>query len=199
MAKSLGVSACVISKDFNFSSALLHAVMIEGVNDHLDEPSVLQESPLSPSPPSSSLSSPLSSPPSSPPTSPLHPLGRDLPSMEPLPGQGSKKRSKNHSKKNRKRQRLDAPPKTAAEIPARSDPVSRFVPSGSAFQAPFSMQEDAPVASTSYVGLRDKGEVGEGCTWWLNELVGPQSKYGFELIRAVPGYVYILFLYNLKG
>ena len=48
------------------------------------------------------------------------------------------------------------------------------------------MEEDAPAASTAYVGLLDKGDFGGGRTWKLGELVGPNSK-GFTLIKAEPG------------
>lgn len=122
----------MISKEFDFSTALLQAVMIKGASDHLDNLDVVDAS--SPLPLPASLSpSPLSSPLSSPPTSPLLPI-LDLTPTRPQPGQGKQKWAKAHSKKNQKQQQLDAAPKTAAEIPARSDPVGHFVPSGSAFQ-----------------------------------------------------------------
>ncbi|KAF9068254.1 hypothetical protein BDP27DRAFT_1224647 [Rhodocollybia butyracea] len=47
------------------------------------------------------------------------------------------------------------------------------------------MESEAPAASTAYVGLLDQGDEGEGRTWALKELVGPNSK-GFTLIKAVP-------------
>lgn len=49
--------------------------------------------------------------------------------------------------------------------------------------------DDAPVASTAYVGLQDEGVEGGGGTWWLKELIGPEAAERFELIEAKPGYV----------
>ncbi|KAJ3874241.1 hypothetical protein F5051DRAFT_336179 [Lentinula edodes] len=47
--------------------------------------------------------------------------------------------------------------------------------------------DGAPVASTAYVGLRDEGLEGEGRTWWLRELVGPDINESFQLIKAKAG------------
>ncbi|KAJ3898616.1 hypothetical protein F5879DRAFT_1012635 [Lentinula edodes] len=47
--------------------------------------------------------------------------------------------------------------------------------------------DDAPVASTAYVGLQDEGVEGGGGTWWLKELIGPEAAERFELIEAKPG------------
>ncbi|GAW07479.1 protein [Lentinula edodes] len=92
-----------------------------------------------------------------------------------------------HGHRNRKKQRQERPPKTADEIGAHPTPVSRFVPDATAVRASFSLASDAPVASTSYVGLHDDGEEGERRTWSLKELVGPRSLHQFSLIEAVPG------------
>ncbi|KAJ3805376.1 hypothetical protein F5876DRAFT_69850 [Lentinula aff. lateritia] len=185
---------------------------LDGATDRT--PTSQLEIPLSfPSLPTTSCSSLLSSPPSSVPSSPLSSapssseiLGSTLPEP-PLPStlqlhsslpvgsapsqsNGAKrkaKRSKAHGHRNRKKQRQERPPKTADEIGAHPTPVSRFVPDATAVRASFSLASDAPVASTSYVGLHDDGEEGERRTWSLKELVGPRSLHQFSLIEAVPG------------
>lgn len=93
---------------------------------------------------------------------------------------------KARSKKSCKRRRQEAPPKVADEIPAHRDPATRYVPNSAAFQAAFSMEGDAPVASTAYIGLLDERNIGGNRTWKLGELVGPNSQ-GFTLIKAEPG------------
>jgi len=72
----------------------------------------------------------------------------------------------------------------AARCYARGKLISTVSPNGAAFSVAYSMANDAPVASTSYIGLLDSGEGGEGQTWTLKELVGPRSK-GFTLVKAV--------------
>lgn len=184
MAKSLGVSAYVIEPGFNFSNALIHAISIEGTHDGLDEIPVLipRTSRSLTSPPSSSPSSPLSSPPSSPLPLPSSLPTSQLSSTPPSRSNAQKRkisRGKSHSKKNRKKRRQEASPKDAQSIPARKKPAEHFVPSGSAFEIEFSLEDDAPVASTSYIGLLDRGEEGEGRTWSLKEL----RQKGFSLSR----------------
>ncbi|KAJ3926595.1 MAG: hypothetical protein NXY57DRAFT_966365 [Lentinula lateritia] len=136
-------------------------------------------------PPSPAPSSPLSSVPSSPEI-----LGSMLPEP-PFPStlhaKRKARRSKAHGHRNWKKQRQERPIKTADEIGAHPTPVSRFVPDATAVQASFSLASDAPVASTSYVGLHDDGEEGERHTWLLKELVGPSLLHKFSLIKAVPG------------
>ncbi|KAF9076439.1 hypothetical protein BDP27DRAFT_1357898 [Rhodocollybia butyracea] len=152
VAKSLGVSAYVITQDFDFTQALIQAVSTEGLYDHLDEVPV-HHPPSFPSP-----TSPLSSLPSSP--SPPPSLLLPMPKLSPAPPAQSNARKRKRAK----------------------NPATRFVPSGAAFEVAFSMQDDAPVASTSYVGLLDTGEEGEGRAWSLKELVD----LGFSLISAEP-------------
>lgn len=94
--------------------------------------------------------------------------------------------SKASGKRNRKRKRAEAGPRNAKEMAPRKDPGVRFVPGLKAVNADFSLTDDAPVASTAYVGLLDKRE---SQTWTLSELVGPKSKFGFTLVEAVPGCV----------
>ncbi|KAE9399640.1 hypothetical protein BT96DRAFT_939311 [Gymnopus androsaceus JB14] len=147
IAQSLGVSAYVFQKDFDFSQALLFAVNLEGHMDKAD--SAESDNAEYPLPPSSPLSSPLSSPPPTrPPSLPLSP--NELVSKK-------RQHGKAHSKQNRKKHRQEAPPKAAADILTRSDPANRFVSNGAAFSVAYSMADDAPVASTSYVGLLDIG------------------------------------------
>ncbi|KAF9019560.1 hypothetical protein BDP27DRAFT_1378154 [Rhodocollybia butyracea] len=57
VARSLGVSAYVIQPDFNFTQALVHAISIEGLYDHLDELPAHYSPSISPA-----STSPLSSP-----------------------------------------------------------------------------------------------------------------------------------------
>lgn len=61
------------------------------------------------------------------------------------------------------------------------------------------MSDDAAVASSAYVGLSDKGEFGKGRAWRLSDLVGPESKFGFTLVKAVPGYAFFLMYLKSLG
>lgn len=59
--------------------------------------------------------------------------------------------------------------------------------------------QDAPAASTAYVGLRDVGVEGGGRTWKLRELVGPGAADEFQLIKCEAGYVltFLFFIHSL--
>ncbi|KAF9018430.1 hypothetical protein BDP27DRAFT_1440217 [Rhodocollybia butyracea] len=185
VSQSLGVSAYVLQSKFDFSSALLQAIKVEGRLDYLDSDKPDPGFPV-PSPPPSDHSSPLSSPPASP-QPPLCSLApepstsapHDLPNKQKMKLQRGKVRSKKH----RKRQRQEAPPKSAEHIAARTNPAQRFVPANTAFQFTFSMDTDTPAASTSYVGLRDEGIKGGKCAPTLEALVAQ----GFTVIVAQPG------------
>lgn len=172
--------------------------MLEGQNDHLDDHDGL-DTPL-PSPPSSAPSSPTLSPsfpalipPSVPPLSSTSSSGSGPHSNTPNARKRKVANSKASGKRNRKRKRQEAGPKTAEDLLPRQNPVLRFVPDRKAVSTGFSMLDDAPVASTAYVGLLDERDVGGNRTWSLNELVGPQSKHNFTLVKSVAGYVTFLF------
>lgn len=82
-------------------------------------------------------------------------------------------------------------PKSADDIVAKTEPAYRFVHESTAVPVSFSMREDAPVASTSYIGLLDEREVGEERTWGLNELIGAEATEKFTLVEAKPGCISI--------
>ncbi|KAJ3963593.1 hypothetical protein EV361DRAFT_1038162, partial [Lentinula raphanica] len=196
IAKELNIREYIFEKQFDFSAALLRAVTLEGTLDHLDdlddlddpdeaagkdypEPSArsspLLDSPPNPKPPRISL-----------PVLALESSPLDSASFTEASNARKRKleRSKAASKRNRQNKRKAAGPKTEEEIQAKADPASRYAPDGRAFQTEFSTETEAPVASTSYVGLHDDSDVGEARTWSVNELVGPQSKYNFSLVPA---------------
>ncbi|KAH7868544.1 uncharacterized protein C8R40DRAFT_1061748 [Lentinula edodes] len=45
------------------------------------------------------------------------------------------------------------------------------------------MEEDAPVASSAYVGKRSECQEGDGVAWSLEDMVGPNSKFKFSLFK----------------
>ncbi|KAJ3871362.1 hypothetical protein F5051DRAFT_433918 [Lentinula edodes] len=192
LARELGVSAYVFEEGFDFKNALFRSVVAEGLRDHLDFQDSKKTFTYSSGYASSALSSPPSSPTPSLPPSPKPPATTEPPHPEPsnAPITNSQKRKcerwKKSSKRNHKKRRIEAPPKAAADIRIRTNPAERFAAGGSSFLSSFSMQ-DAPAASTAYVGLRDVGVEGGGRTWQLRELVGPGAADEFQLIKCEAG------------
>ncbi|KAF9024789.1 hypothetical protein BDP27DRAFT_1376702 [Rhodocollybia butyracea] len=143
-----------------------------------------QQSPLS-----SAHSSPLSTSPPSPmllkTMLPSEPNTMQDSPKKPLTKKQKRKqeRGKERSKRCRKKRRQDAPQKTAEDIPARKNPTHRFVPNNAAFQVSFSLDGDAPIASTAYVGLWDEGITGGQEAPTLKVLIAQ----GFSVIKAQPG------------
>ncbi|KAJ3760420.1 hypothetical protein EV360DRAFT_39851 [Lentinula raphanica] len=96
------------------------------------------------------------------------------------------------SKANRKKRRKES--RAADAIDPPSDVASRFVENRLAASSSFSVEDEAPVASTSYVGLLDSGDAKQRRTWGLQELIGPRAKGAFTLVQAQPGYLFVFLL-----
>ncbi|KAJ3964195.1 hypothetical protein EV361DRAFT_812469 [Lentinula raphanica] len=176
IGKDLGVSSYILSSDFDFANALLEVVLYEHERDELfGQIENIREETLSPL--SSLTPSPLSSP---------------FPSSIPLPNPSTtvaisnptsrKRHSKNQSKKNKKKRRLEEA-KTAASISPRSSAIARHVDCAVPLPSHFSTAADARVASTAYVGLRSAESETDSQEYSLLDLIGSHSKFGFGLVE----------------
>ncbi|KAK7451708.1 hypothetical protein VKT23_012387 [Stygiomarasmius scandens] len=173
--------------EFCFPSTVLDFVLNEGSRDHLD-PATTGETPFS---------SPLSSVPPSPESSPRISSSLSLlslPDLVPLddetdhinePTTSSKdnaqnRRNKRKSKANRKKGRQGTGGTlTAEENPPPASSKKKHVVGAPTEEALFSFEADAKAASTAYIGHRE-GRLFSESGYWLNDLVGPGSAFGFE-------------------
>ncbi|KAK7434984.1 hypothetical protein VKT23_019889 [Stygiomarasmius scandens] len=91
--------------------------------------------------------------------------------------------NKQKSKANKKHRRQEEGGKlTAEENPAPASSVGKHVIDAPNIDAAFAFKNDVDVSSTAYVGYREGGLYdSEG--YWLNDLVGPDSEFGFQEVQ----------------
>lgn len=125
--------------------------------------------------------SPLTSPGTSPSHSPTNPSTSlpstsDPPSAPPLSAAASKKR-KSHAHRRRKRAAAKAH-LTPSDYEPRPNTRRKHTAATEGIQTEF-RSEDAPIASTEYVGIRGSKS---SAVYGLHQLVGPGSRFGFDLV-----------------
>lgn len=74
---------------------------------------------------------------------------------------------------------MDMPLKTAEDIPAHQEPAKHFVSNNTLLQVSFSIKDDTPVASMSYIGLLNEGIAGGSRAVKLEQVL----KEGFTLVK----------------
>ncbi|KAK7438762.1 hypothetical protein VKT23_017893 [Stygiomarasmius scandens] len=92
-------------------------------------------------------------------------------------------RNKLQSKKNKmqKRQKVGGT-LTAEENPPPSSSASKHVVDAPEIDSAFSLEADAQVASTTYIGHRE-GRLYDESGYFLWDLVGPESEFGFQEVE----------------